>query len=260
MKPHDSYRKQLVKLIEAVTRDEGMRKYEVLRSFLEAGYRAIRGRFLIGDAWQQNEDEYMKIVRRCQRPDATMARLSEMLAVTVEALEAECSDFLGPTFMEIGGSGDLGQFFTPNELSHLMARMTIDVDRLVAESPRGYFTAQEPAAGMGGMVLAVARLMREKGFEPARQCHWLMVDVEFNAMAGCYIQTSLAGISGIVVHGDTLRLKEFQSSTTPTGVLFPKTFRAREPEGNAAADAPPAPQPAMSRDGRPGQLSFDFVV
>src|SRR5690606_35634972 len=139
--------------------------------------------------WQHNEDEYMKIVQRCRQPQQTMARLSEMLAVTVEALEARCADFLGPTFMEIGGSGDLGQFFTPPDLSKLMAMMTIDLGQLLND--RRYFTAHEPAAGMGGMVLAVAEVMRDRGYEPARHCHWQMIDVEFNAMAGCYIQTSL---------------------------------------------------------------------
>lgn len=262
MQPHDPFRKRLVKLVDEVCRTEGRSQHEAFRDFLDAGYRAIRGAFLFGDAWQQNEDEYMKIVQRCRKPSETMGRYAEMLSVTTEALEAECSDFLGPAFMEVGGSKDLGQFFTPHALSKLNAMMLMpDIGEMIASSPRGYFTAQEPAAGMGGMVLAVAELMREKGFEPARHCHWLMVDVEFKAMAGCYIQTSLCGVSGVVVHGNTLSLEEWGSSPTPMAVLFPKRFGEIEQQLVVDAEAAPAPvplsAPPVPNKGAP-QMAFDF--
>jgi hypothetical protein len=261
MQPHDTHRKRLIKLVDEVGRAEGRAQYEVFRDFLDAGYRAIRGTFLKGDAWQQNEDEYMKIVKHCRKPTETMGRYAEMLAVTTEALEAECSDFLGPTFMEVGGSKDLGQFFTPNSLSKMMAMMTLDLPKLIDGSPRGYFTGQEPAAGMGGMVLAAAEVMREKGYDPARHCHWLMVDVEFKAMAGCYIQTSLCGVSGFVTHGNTLSLAEWASSPTPMAVLFPKRFGQVEIEPLMEADMPaaaelPAPLPATKKG--TSQMAFDF--
>lgn len=261
MNAHDPHQKRLAKLIQEVGRTEGNAQNEVFRDFLDAGYRAIRSAFLLGDAWQQNEDEYMKIVKRCRHPKETMTRYSEMLSVTVEALEAECADFLGPAFMEIGGSKHHGQFFTPHHLSKANAMMLMgDMAEMIGASRRGYFTAHEPAAGMGGMVLAVAQLMREKGFDPGRHCHWQMVDVEFKAMAGCYIQTSLAGVSGVVIHGNTLSLESWASSITPTAFLHPKSFRSIEPDGVPADDmVDPAPEivpPSPVQERR--QLAFDF--
>ena len=268
MHPHDTHRKAFVRLAQSLSRQEGWTQYDAFRAFLEAGYRSIRGAFLHGDAWQQNEDEYMKIVRRCRHPKETMAALVEMMGHTVEALEAKCEDFLGPVYMDIGGSKDHGQFFTPHELSSLIARVNMpDLGEMIAASPRGYFTAHEPAAGMGGMVLAVAEIMREQGFEPARHCHWQMIDVEFKAMAGCYIQTSLAGVSGIVVHGNALTLQEWAYSLTPTAWLFPKRFDIATPAPTEpiAVPAIEAPEPIIRKVSKAappkaGQMAFDFTV
>ena len=268
MHPHDTHRKAFVRLAQSLSRQGGWTEYDAFRAFLEAGYRSIRGAFLHGDAWQTNEDEYMKIVRRCRHPKETMAAIAEMMAHTVEALEAACEDFLGPVYMDIGGSKDHGQFFTPHALSSLMARMNMpDLAEMIAASPRGYFTAHEPAAGMGGMVLAVAQLMREQGFEPARHCHWQMIDVEFKAMAGCYIQTSLAGVSGVMLHGNTLSLEIWSSSYTPMAWLFPKKFDIAEqkPVEQIAAPTvePPTPIPRKTAKAVPakaGQMAFDFTI
>lgn len=269
MHPHEPHRKSFINLMEEIGRQEGRARYEVLSDFLEAGYRAIRGSVLKGtDHWQANEDDYMRIVKRCRHPEQTMKRLSEMLAVTVEALEAQLCDFLGPTFMEIGGSGDLGQFFTPPELSRMMARMNLgDIGKIIEGKGRGYFTASEPAAGMGGMVLAIAEYMREQGFEPARHCHWQMIDVEFKAMAGCYIQTSLAGVSGVVQHGNTLSLEMWSASPTPMAMMFPKRFDPgsgdaanRSPEDGRGDEEAPLPIAEPTPGAGPTQMTFDFSV
>lgn len=264
MHPHDAHRRAFIKLNESVCRSEGWSQYEGFRAFLEAGYRAIRGAFLRGDAWQANEDEYMKIVARCRHKQETMKSLAEMLHHTVEALEANCRDFLGPVYMDIGGAQELGQFFTPHEVSKLIASIQLgDLDEVVAGSERGYFTASEPAAGMGGMVLAVAEIMRERGFDPARHCHWHMIDVEWKAMAGCYIQTSLAGVSGVVIHGNALSLEYWSASLTPTAALFPKRFdEAVAPAPIEAAPAIAAPALSLARPAKPqravAQFTFDF--
>lgn len=257
MHAHDSHKKALVKLMGDVGRVEGRSSHEVFRDFLEASYRSIRGSVMKGtEGWQANEDEYMKIVQRCRKPAETMRRFSEMLGHTVEALEAECSDFLGPVFMDIGGSKGHGQFFTPHSVSKVMATMQLgDMKAVVEESGRGFFTAQEPAVGMGGMVLAVAELMREQGLIPAMHCHWHMIDVEWKAMAGCYIQTSLAGVNGVVFHGNALSLETWSATPTPMAIVFP-----RRVDQKPVADQPSvAALPPTVPSGPTGaQLTFDF--
>ena len=255
MKAHEQYRKDLVNLLGDVGRAEGQSQYEVFRDFLECAYRSIRGSLLIGDQWQENEDQYMRIAstRRC---DKTMNRMSEMLGITTLALEVSCEDFLGPVFMDVAAGKELGQFFTPAELNRLIARFIYPMDQLLKD--RRYFTAQEPAAGMGGMVLAVAEIMREHDYCPAWHCHWQMVEIEFKAMCGCYIQTSLAGVSGIVIHGDTLRLTQNSATPTPMARLFPKSFEPKQ-KGEAQSPCSGSTSTTVAReDDAQLQLNFDL--
>jgi hypothetical protein len=211
---------------------EGWRSGETLRHFLEAGYRAVRGRLLTGEAFEKNEAEYMSLVGRCRHPQETMRDLSVMLGALALAMIREPVDFVGPVFNEIAADAGMGQFFTPHDLSYLMAKMTLPERIEALKEGRKWMTLQEPACGVGGMLLATNVALREAGFDLAREVHWLAIDVDFRAMAGCYLQASLSDCSAIVVHGDTLRLQEWAATPTPAAVLFPKHFgeRAASPE------------------------------
>jgi hypothetical protein len=84
-------------------------------------------------------------------------------------LEPEPRDMLGPLYMEMEvASRDQGQFFTPPEISEMMARIQ-GVDKLLGDG-RPFITLSEPACGAGGMVLAVVKTLIGSGYDPARTC------------------------------------------------------------------------------------------
>lgn len=223
-------------------RAEGWRSSEALRHFLEAGYRAIRGRVLIGEAFDANEAEYMKIVGRCREPKTTMSALATMLGAVGLALRADPVDFIGPVFSELSADAGMGQFFTPHELSYVNAKMILsDAAEMIRDRP--YITLQEPACGVGGMILAANLVLREAGLDVARQAHWHATDVDFRAMAGCYIQCAMTDVSGIIFHGNTLSLDVWARTPTPAAILYPKTFNEERgkpsiPEQLAASPSP----------------------
>ena len=65
----------------------------------------------------------------------------------------------------------MGQFFTPYDVSRMMAEMTFDtVDEIIAE--QGFVTVQEPACGAGGMIIAAADVIDAQGlrYRPAALC------------------------------------------------------------------------------------------
>src|ERR1700754_3351821 len=122
---------------------EGWRSAEVLRHCLEAGFRAVRGRLLAGDAFKRNEEEYMRVVGLCQRPRETMNGLARMLGAIGSALIREPVDFIGPVFGELSASAEMGQFFTPHHLSYTMAKMIVgDARAMLGDRP--YITLSEP--------------------------------------------------------------------------------------------------------------------
>lgn len=212
-----------------VSRREGWRADEVLRNFLDTAYRALRGRLLLGDAFDANEAEYMKVVGSCRKPQETMGNLATMLAMTTKALLADPIDFIGPVFSAVSASSEMGQFFTPHHLSMLNAKMILGDVRELLEGKR-FIRLHEPACGVGGMVLAANAVMRELGVDVAREAHWHIVDVDYRAICGAYIQCCLTDTSATVIHGNSLSLESWGGSITPAAVLFPKRDSDADPE------------------------------
>lgn len=208
---------------------EGWRASETLRHYLEAGYLAVRGRTLMpgGEAWRRNEDEFLKAERRWRDPAKTKADLGRMLGAMTLALIREPVDFVGPVFNEIAADSGMGQFFTPHDVSLLIAKMTFGATRESVLGGKPYVTISEPACGVGGMILAACVALREAGVDPARETHWHAVDIDARAYHACYLQLSMADVSGVVLHGNTLGLEAWQAAMTPAAVLFPKSFEPK---------------------------------
>lgn len=231
--------------LRVAEQNEGWRSSETLRNFLEAGFRAVRSKVLIGDAWDANEAEYMKIVKSCDKPKETMNAMSRMLAALTTALMTEPVDFVGPVFSELSADAGMGQFFTPHHVSYMMAKMTLGDAPRDLMGRKGYLLMSEPCCGVGGMILASNVALREAGIDVPREAHWIAVDVDFRAVCATYLQLSLTDCSAEVYRGNALDLPSTWSGTrTPAAIFYPKR---PEPEDDAPAalvalPAPPAGQ------------------
>ncbi|MGB3611819.1 MAG: N-6 DNA methylase [Cellvibrio sp.] len=181
-------------------------RYEVFRDFVTMAGLAIQNTFLKSERLEQ---EYLSIVKRYKGPDVT--QMSHLLALVVQGLEVEHRDFLGSLYMQLDfGSQHIGQFFTPYDVSRMMAKMLMTDSGSELEQ-RGYIRLSEPACGAGGMAIAFAEAMLEQGLNPQRQLWVTCIDVDPVAAMMCYIQLSLLGIPAEVIIGNALSLQ-----TTPT--------------------------------------------
>ena len=153
---------------------------------------------------EAREARYLQIVGRYERAEVEL--FPQMLARLVEGLEAGPFDFLGQLFMGLElGNHWTGQFFTPFEVSRMMAGLnvgTLSADDI--EALGGFITVNEPACGAGGMVLAVADALARQGINYQRQMHATLQDIDSTAVHMAYIQCSLMHIPAIVLQGNTL--------------------------------------------------------
>ncbi|MGH5832872.1 N-6 DNA methylase, partial [Serratia marcescens] len=78
-----------------------------------------------------------------------------------------------------------------------------------------YITLSEPTCGAGGMVIAFAKVMLARGYNPQTQLRADCVDIDPVAARMCYIQLSLLGIPARVVIGNSLTLKYQREMYTP---------------------------------------------
>lgn len=204
------------------------------------------------DVGPAREERFARI--RATYTDDEYQLMTQLLAHTVSGLEdPDAGDFLGDAFMrnELGNHYH-GQFFTPFDVSRLVAELTIDEDHLrELVATRGYVTAHEPAAGSGGMLLALAFAMRRAGLEPQRHLLAVAIDIAPVCAHMTLIQLSLHAIPAIVYVGDTLSGKMLERFETPAyhlGLVWPARY-ARLNEVPPAAEPPVAPveNPTLSQ-------------
>ncbi|EFO8729768.1 DUF1738 domain-containing protein [Salmonella enterica] len=165
------------------------------------------------------EADYMQRVGRYSREDAN--NMSCLLAEVIQGLEFCPTDFLGQIFMNLElGNARHGQFFTPYNVSHTMAQMTLsDGLPVLTSGERDFITVSDPACGAGGMIVAMAEAMLEAGFNPQKQMVAYCVDIDPVAAMMCYIQLSLMGIPAIVAIGNSLTVEIKREMATPMFVL-----------------------------------------
>ena len=105
------------------------------------------------------EMEYLEVARAYSRDE--LHEISKGFALLVQEMEAApFTDVLGPYYLDIAAHSSKqarGEFFTPPELSKLIARMVFDPEAIKSEGKP--ITLNEPACGSGGMVLAAAELL-----------------------------------------------------------------------------------------------------
>ena len=157
------------------------------------------------------EDEYRQIARKYNRDE--MEQLCHAFGEfrLYKARDPFC-DLFGAIHMERQSDwtkSRLGEFYTPDSLALMMARMTIrppDLGRTL--------TVREPAGGAGGLILAAAQALEDL------QCSRLHMQVLYTDLSPvaadmALVNLGLAGIPVIVQHGNTLSGEVFHSYETP---------------------------------------------
>lgn len=173
-------------------------RYEVFRDFVTMAaitlHNAIRKD-------EKLEAEYLAIVKRYSRDEVN--EFCGLLGRLVVLLDVEPQDVLGPLYMELElGNTNTGQFFTPHEISELMASLTYGEELKTLD--KSFITVCEPACGAGGMVLAFVKVMLSHGHNPAERLWVQAQDIDRTAAMMCYLQMALWHIPGVVIVGNTL--------------------------------------------------------
>lgn len=152
-----------------------------------------------GKIWQDREQQYINIASKYTKDE--IKAFCEMCSALSYLLETEYCDALGSIYMESEcGNKHIGQFFTPYHLSYLCARTAIPED--ISEENK--YIINEPSCGGGGMMIAAAHVLHDRGLNPQRCLRVVAQDLDWNGVYMTYVQLSLLGIDAVVVQGNTL--------------------------------------------------------
>lgn len=192
-------------------------RYEVFRDFVQMAACAVHNQVAFS---QLLEDEYLTLVKRYERDDVN--RMGKLLGILCNGLGQQrpiYDDMLGRIFMNLElGDARRGQFFTPFDISRMMATLTVhDLESKLKQA--SFLTVGEPACGAGGMVIAVAEQFSLAGYPPHRWMFASCIDIDPLAAAMCYLQLSLLHIPAEVITGNSLTVQYSRIIRTPAYYL-----------------------------------------
>lgn len=214
--------------------------------------------------FEQREKRYMEIVRRYDQ--ASLQQLAKAFAQLVECWDDRVTsgrfgDVLGSTFMMLDmGNAGTGQFFTPYEVSRLMASMIMGDHKALAGQveTRGFLRLMEPACGAGGMIIASAHAAHDAKINYQQAMHVTAIDIDQRCVHMTYVQLALLNIPAVVIHGNALTGEEWGHWYTPAHVLGGWATRLRQRDTvDAMLDVLTAPEtvdtmaPAATADSVP---------
>jgi hypothetical protein len=131
-------------------------------------------------------------------------RFPRLTNCVVDALENDCSDFLGSVFMDLGfGNVRAGQFFTPDHVTQMMAEMSLHDAQGIIEK-KGFISICDPCVGAGSMLLAAAKVLKSQGIDFQSKALFYGTDIDRTCFHMAFIQLSLIGAPGVISLGDSL--------------------------------------------------------
>ncbi|WP_431153261.1 N-6 DNA methylase [Acidovorax facilis] len=241
------------KRLTALLRDNARRHRlsEVFSDFCEVAALAISNAVDIPQ-FKEREARYLAIVGRYEREE--VERFPAMLAALTAWMECVgMADCLGELFMSLDlGDGFKGQFFTPYEVSRLMAGLTLGQDVRSQVESQGYIRLSEPTCGAGGMAIAFADALQEQQLNYQQCLHVTAQDIDRTAVHMTYLQLSLLHVPAVVILGNTLAMEVRERWYTPAHIMGGWGARLRSRNAHVAAPqilevVPPAD--AMAEEG-----------
>lgn len=189
---------EIIKKIESLSGQYS--GYEIFSDWIKATALAIENQTGNCDKkiYEKREEQYMEIAKKHLGKMAEFANMTGMLAIS---LENNMEDVLGKIYMQAGlGSKQTGQFFTPFHLSYLTAKIAIPED-INEQNP---YIMHEPSTGGGGMIIAAAKVLMDRGLNYQRCMKVVAKDLDWKGVYMTYVQLSLLGIEATIIQGDSL--------------------------------------------------------
>lgn len=234
MTREDDLLKEIIKIFESLRYKRDL--WSLYSDFLEMTTIAISNsaeRFFLPASFEKREKRYLSLAKSYDKEE--LLKMSEAFNLFVKLqdynLESQgAKDILGGLLMKLGlGDKWGGQFFTPDHVANLMAKMAYNIVDFKAEiEKKGFVYASDSAVGGGVTMIGLVNAMLDYSFNPQRNLFIECGDLDKRACFMTYIQLATLGIPAIVKNQDTLLGKVFDVWFTPAFYLGGWQFRLKD--------------------------------
>lgn len=176
-------------------------------------------------AKEEREKRYLQVIKKYQKEEQTLiAEIFSMIFALLSSVVYDNGRFydnLGELFMRCNqGSSSAGQYFTPFQVSAMMARMIIGDEILEKAQNDGILTLNDSCCGGGGMMMAALDVLKNKyHINYTRNCFILCSDIDLRCVHMTYLQLALAGVPAIVKHQNSLTGETWSVWKTPAFIF-----------------------------------------
>lgn len=168
--------------------------------------------------FEKREQRYFDIIKGYTKEE--LNTFPKMLGMLTQHLEAGFNDVLGNVYHELEIHNErAGQYFTPYPICQMMAKTQIVPGINDTIEQQGFVRASEPACGSGALIIALADEMHQQQINYQQRLHVTAVDLDQCCAHTAYVQFSLLHIPAVVIHGNTLTLKEYSHWYTPAHIM-----------------------------------------
>ena len=174
---------------------------------------------------KERGERYTQIMNSYPERDRSLMRMIfgkifDLLSSVVED-NGRFHDYLGELYMRCNQGNDrTGQFFTPYDVSKLLAKVSIGNDIIEVAKQDKVISISDPCCGAGGMLLAAIDVIKnDYGINYTRSCFFEGCDIDIRCVHMCYLQLSLAGAAAIIKHQNTLTNEQWSIWRTPAYML-----------------------------------------
>ena len=233
----DDLLKEILKIFESLRYKRDL--WSLYSDFLEMMAIAISNsaeRYFLPKSFEKREQRYLSLAKTYEKEE--LLKMSEAFNLFVKLqdynLESQgAKDILGGLLMDLGlGDKWAGQFFTPDHVANLMAKLTYSEDGFKKEiKERGFVYASDPAVGGGVTMIGLVNAMLDGGFNPQRDLFIECGDLDKRACFMTYIQLATLGIPAVVKNQDAITGKVFDVWFTPAyyiGAWWSKILKDKE--------------------------------
>lgn len=159
------------------------------------------------EIWNEREEQYIRTIKTYNKKEQKI--ICQMFTMLVLELEKNPNqDLLGELYMTLGISNNrAGQFFTPYSVCEMMSKLTFDRKELgKTVHKKGYANVYDCACGAGATLISASEQCKEmfKKYNYQNHVYFVGQDIDITCVHMCYIQLSLHGLAGYVIHDNSL--------------------------------------------------------
>lgn len=178
----------------------GYSRYSIFTDFLDLALYALQGR----------DDPYLDVMERysdhndaAEEGDRPADLFSKAFGELVQGTGEVRMDIIGDVYMRFGCNNEhFGQHFTPHSVARMMGQLTgtVSDEDLAEASPSDPVFVADPASGSGRLLVDVA--------DPGEPVVYRGQDIDSDCAKMMALNLFLTGLTGTVVHGNSLTLEE----------------------------------------------------